>query len=524
MGPLVAALRDEDVRVRKAAAQALQHVVPLVDDARVLSIIAPSLVAAMREEVVGSAGTAALVRVSERNLEVVLSFIEGGSQPSAGETGIHRRTLTHRLVRVMAENEGMLGFGAETLRSRGETSLGPLIEALHDEDVSIRKAAAIALQVVLPAIRNSSLRAEAVEPLARVAEHDPVVRGYALAALERVRTDEAKKVLLEYGIKPQSTGANPPLGLQVVQWGRGSDSRIDPVMHPPAGLTNVVAIGAGGSHSVALRADGTVVAWGEGMGRPGRMRVPGDLSNVVSIAVGYDHTLALRRDGTVVAWGDERVAIVPKDLTNVVSIAAGRGHNAALLDDGTVRVWGTTVAELLDVPPEATNVAAIAAGWGHCLALTEEGMVIVWGNDTVARRNVPPSVTNIVAIAAGYGHSLALKADGTVVAWGAGEENLGKPGSYGQSMVPPDLTNVVAIATSVWHNLALKEDGTVAAWGWNDWGQLNVPLGVNIFVAIAAGHGHSLALIGDGRHVQRPFFPPQRPALKPGPSRGNRVL
>src|SRR5580692_4663079 len=65
----------------------------------------------------------------------------------------------------------------------------------------------------------------------------------------------------------------------------------------PIGLTDVVAISAGDKYSLALRSDGTVVAWGN------NTFVPAGLSNVVAIATGYDFLLALQSDGTVVAWG-----------------------------------------------------------------------------------------------------------------------------------------------------------------------------------------------------------------------------
>ena len=69
---------------------------------------------------------------------------------------------------------------------------------------------------------------------------------------------------------------------------------------PPA-LGNVVAVAAGGGDSMALRADGTVVVWGNNT--YGQTNVPPGLSNVVAIAAGFYHCLALRNDGTVVAWG-----------------------------------------------------------------------------------------------------------------------------------------------------------------------------------------------------------------------------
>ena len=75
------------------------------------------------------------------------------------------------------------------------------------------------------------------------------------------------------------------------------------------------AIAAGNSHTVALKQDGTVWAWGNnGSGRLGdgsttSSRTPvqvADLENVVAIAAGNSHTVALKQDGTVWAWGDNR--------------------------------------------------------------------------------------------------------------------------------------------------------------------------------------------------------------------------
>ena len=69
----------------------------------------------------------------------------------------------------------------------------------------------------------------------------------------------------------------------------------------PSGLKDVVAIEAGGSHSLALKEDGTVVAWG--WNEYHQCDVPSGLKDVVAIEAGDSHSLALKEDGTVVAWG-----------------------------------------------------------------------------------------------------------------------------------------------------------------------------------------------------------------------------
>lgn len=90
-----------------------------------------------------------------------------------------------------------------------------------------------------------------------------------------------------------------------------------------------MAIAAGAFHSVALRDDGVVFAWGEN--DYGQTNVPPGLSNVVAIAAGNYHNVALRSDGTVVAWGDNEYGQtnVPAGLTNVVAISAGGDQSIA---------------------------------------------------------------------------------------------------------------------------------------------------------------------------------------------------
>ena len=128
----------------------------------------------------------------------------------------------------------------------------------------------------------------------------------------------------------------------VANWGRKFEH---PDANPPAGLSNVVAVAAGAGHSLALKNDGTVVGWGWNKDREatgeatsdmpnmdnfssGPVRLHGQLlTNVVAIAAGHSYSMALKKDGTVVAWGkmgdSQRPATVPEGLSNVVAIAAG---------------------------------------------------------------------------------------------------------------------------------------------------------------------------------------------------------
>ena len=121
--------------------------------------------------------------------------------------------------------------------------------------------------------------------------------------------------------------------------GWGSDYRGVPTT-VPTWLSNVVAIAAGGNHSLALTGEGRVVAWGDNDN--GQTTVPSGLSNVVAIAAGRFASLALTSEGRVVEWGsywngDQYAPItVPNGLNNVVAIAAGGMHKLALLQQPTV--------------------------------------------------------------------------------------------------------------------------------------------------------------------------------------------
>ncbi|MCL5097021.1 MAG: hypothetical protein M1608_05735 [Candidatus Omnitrophica bacterium] len=278
----------------------------------------------------------------------------------------------------------------------------------------------------------------------------------------------------------------------VVAWGNNTLGQCD----VPVGLTNVVAIAAGGSYTLALREDGRVVAWGDN--QYGQIRVPQALTGVIAISAGNRHSLALKRDGTVVAWGGNgyyAVTNVPANLDKVVAIAAGGTHDLAMKSDGTVTSWGKGP----DVPAGFLDVTAISAArmleHGFDLALKRDGTVIGWGwwprpTNSAGDIVLPSSLTNVVALSAGMTHALALKEDGTVVACGS------TFGSQGRG-VPPGLTDVVAIAAGDYFDVGLRRDRTVVEWKydgkWED-----VPAGLTNVAAIAAGSSHSVALIGDG--------------------------
>ncbi len=180
-------------------------------------------------------------------------------------------------------------------------------------------------------------------------------------------------------------------------------------------LSNVKAIAAGMHHAVVLKADGSVWAWGGNecgelgdgstIERLSPVQTLG-LSNVTAIAAGstalnidrlwgVSHTLALKNDGTVWAWGNNSdgelgdgtvnnrtTPVRVSGLSNVTAIAAGGSHSVARTSDGRVWTWGlngngqlgdgTTTSRLTPMPVFG-GITAIAAGARHTLAVGASG-------------------------------------------------------------------------------------------------------------------------------------------------------
>ena len=346
----------------------------------------------------------------------------------------------------------------------------------------------------------------------------------------------------------------------------------DPLRQLPSGSSPV---SAGGLHGLSLHNNGTVFAWGDnsegqlgtGSSEPQKNATPGrvnGLNDVKEVSAGMAHSLALKQDGTVWAWGNNefgqagittvvdlagvKEVQVPEDkkrifmpeqvqgLSDVTSISAGMDYSLALKADGTVWAWGNdehaqlgnnSVMGISGTPVKVniSNVIKISAGSAFAVALKNDGTVWTWGGLLVDREGVhnatndPQPVyelSDVVGISAGFSHSLALKNDGTV--WGWGSNDLFQIGadrsqsswedSWNKAMPIKGFTGVSSIAAGTYLSLALKSNGTVWAVGVNLWGQLGdgqdpnqepvAPYAVQVkemerVTAISSGLGFNLA-------------------------------
>ena len=174
---------------------------------------------------------------------------------------------------------------------------------------------------------------------------------------------------------------------------------------PLAGASNIISIAVGSGSGAAgvgaaLSSEGNVTTWSN----TALPRVPQGLSNVVAVACGASYVLALKANGTLTAWGAISlygVTNIPSGLTNVVKISSGPSHWLALRNDGLVFAWGSNFSGQTNVPAGLSNVVAVSAGDSHSAVLKADGTIVVWGRNITGQTNVPAGLTNVATINAG---------------------------------------------------------------------------------------------------------------------------
>ncbi len=234
----------------------------------------------------------------------------------------------------------------------------------------------------------------------------------------------------------------------------------------------------------------------------------GDYADWRTISAGDTHTIAIREDGSLWAWGDNGDG----------KLGLGLGADA-----GDVFVPAQVGS--------GTDWAAVSAGATFTLALRGDGTIWVWGRNDYGQlgdaslasdfvQNVPRQVGGLadwVAVAAGHSHAMALKSDGTLWGWGLnsnGELGLGSMGT--SALVPTQVgtdTDWSKVTTAWNHTLALKTNGALWAWGNNRYGEVGfggfigndfpyelspVLVGAGPYTFIEAGGRSSFAIRADG--------------------------
>lgn len=284
-------------------------------------------------------------------------------------------------------------------------------------------------------------------------------------------------------------------------------------------IGGVRAVSVSASHTLAVRQDGSVWAWGNGgfglLGdgsvaahvAPSPAAVAG-LSGVTAVASGYFHSLALKSDGTVWAWGgnasgelgdgsnvDRAVPAQVAGLSGIVAVAAGRAHSVALRNDGAVFAWGanafgqvgdgSTVDRAAPVRVPGVSARAVAASDAQTVVVLTSGRVWGWGETaglgldlTVLGQIVAIPLKlvdfpDVAQVATARGLTVLTRADGSV--WYLG---TGLSGRYGGGLVDlavsPMALPLAAAGVAVGSDqvFVLLSDGTVRGLGGNSNGEL----------------------------------------------------
>lgn len=214
-------------------------------------------------------------------------------------------------------------------------------------------------------------------------------------------------------------------------WGldsNGTGKVTSPVQLAPGTLTAVRSVTTGLFQAAAMKADGSLWMWGSntygelGVGAAGaidggvpvQVKGPGGaglLTGVTAVACGFRHTLAVREDGTVWAWGangmgqlgdgtlESRPAPVQvAGISDAKHVAAGVDFSVAVTTDGRVFSWGSAEVGELGIGmmgtddagtplyqatatpvPGLGSVKLVSSGGAFTVVLLEDGSLKAWG-------------------------------------------------------------------------------------------------------------------------------------------------
>jgi hypothetical protein len=195
------------------------------------------------------------------------------------------------------------------------------------------------------------------------------------------------------------------------------------------------SISAGGSHSCAIRADGTLACWGD----DSHGQVSGaPAGEFTAVSAGGSHSCAIRADGTLACWGDD-----------------SHGQTSGGPDAFHKHNNDTHHHHDKDEPP---NFLAVSAGGQHtCGILAHDEELLCWGDDSQGQVSEAPG-GEFASLSAGALHSCALRTDGRLACWGGN--------AAGQSADAPS-GGFASVAAGGAHSCAMAEDGRALCWGDN---------------------------------------------------------
>jgi alpha-tubulin suppressor-like RCC1 family protein len=331
-------------------------------------------------------------------------------------------------------------------------------------------------------------------------------------------------------------------------WGRANQGQLG-AGGPTTNRSSPVAItgshlwrslSAGTYHTVGVRKDGRLLAFGRGTegqlgnGSSGSVSSPSLIgtSNWTVASAGFNHSLAIDASKRLFSFGRNNFSQLGDGTTTARSspvqigtsswtaVAAGSVHSVAIRSDKMLFAWGRNHYGQLGTPPTVEySWTAISNGTTHVAAIRSDGALFAWGsnsfgqlgdNTTVAKSSpVQIGTSSWTAVAAGTGHTVAIRQDGALFTWGQGTSGQLGNGSLVSRSSPVQVgtSSWTAVSTGRYHTLAIRTDGALFAWGIGTGGQLGdntgtsrsspVQIGTSSWTAISAGVYHNLAIRSD---------------------------
>lgn len=280
-------------------------------------------------------------------------------------------------------------------------------------------------------------------------------------------------------------------------------------------------ITAGDAHTLAIKNDGTLWAWGSnsngqlGDGTLENRNVPtqvGTDTDWVVAAAGSNFSYAIKQNGTMYAWGGNNRGQLSDGTNNPRTLPAQVGtandwqkvkcnfeYVVAQKTNGTFWSCGLNQSVQLGLGFPSTQVTQLTQnnitgnfesydlGYRHTVLLKDDGILWGWGEGvsgklatgSSAGSNIPfqPNTINHWSqITASYNGTLFKKTDGTI--WGVGQNQLGMLG-FGNYQINNFVIQQIgtdndwrSIEASKYCSMIVKNNGTLWSCGYNITGAL----------------------------------------------------
>jgi len=341
----------------------------------------------------------------------------------------------------------------------------------------------------------------------------------------------------------------------------GDNSTLNRSSPVQLGSSSWTVVAAGNNNAAAIRSDGRLFTWGKGdygvlgesvypyLNRSSPVQV--GTSSWTQVGQGFAHTIAIRSDGGLFAWGSNLYGELGQNSINITNAAqswsslgtySNTWHGADIRTDGALFIFGPNLDGQLGINSTINTYSPVQVGtssWTQVVcaqgastyAIRSDGALFAWGlndfgalgDNTTVKKSSPVQIgtSSWIQLAAGmaiaasgqtYGYAytpIAIRKDGALFAWGRNDLyqigdgttiNRSSPVLIGGSTSFTQVTYGLGIGVNspTGRSYAIRSDGSLFTWGaYGDTGPGNGTFfaGDNIsWTQISAGTNHVAAI------------------------------